>query len=126
MRCVVVPAGGGLGEGRRGFGWLREVVGEPRGKLVAEGVGEWLTVGREFLEEALVGNNGVYGLRGFVSCSNGTERSWRSLMRGEELVCARAGSGETLEGERRRGAVRAAAGDDEYQDRVAMGRVGAG
>ncbi len=60
-------------------------MGEP-GELVAEGVGEWLTVGREFLEEALVGNNGVYGLCGFVSCSNGTERSWRSLMRGEELV----------------------------------------
>ena len=76
-------------------------------ELVAEGIGEWLAVGREFLEEALVGNNGVYGLCGFVSCSNGTERSWRSLMRGEELVCARAGSGETLEGERRRGAVRA-------------------
>ncbi len=75
-------------------------------ELVEEGIGEWLTVGREFLEEALVGNNGVYGLCGLVSCSNGTEKGWRSLMRGEELVCARAGSGETLEGERRRGTVR--------------------
>src|SRR5438128_10890103 len=38
MRLVVVLAGGGLGEGRRCFGWLCEVVGEP-GELVAEGVG---------------------------------------------------------------------------------------
>ena len=74
---------------------------------MAEGIGGWLAVGREFLEEALVGNNGVYGLRWLASCSNGTERGWCSLMRGEELVCARAGSGETLKGERRRGAVAA-------------------
>ena len=65
---------------------------------MAEGVGEWLTVGREFLEEALVGNNGVYGLRWLVSSSNGTKRGWRSLMRGGgELVGARAGSVEELD-----------------------------
>ena len=29
MRFVGVPAGGGLGEDRRCFGWLREVMGEP-------------------------------------------------------------------------------------------------
>src|SRR5207237_1431577 len=97
-----------------------------------EGVGEvnW-RMGRVCLESSSGFESGRGGaFLGSVQCSkwNGGAvlRLWRCLRGREELVCARAGSGETLEGERRRGAVRAAAGDDEYQDGVAMGRVGAG
>ena len=66
-RWSFVPVKGGSGH------WKKWVYGWPE-ELVAEGIGGWLTVGREFLEEALVGNNGIYGLRWLASCSNGMKR----------------------------------------------------
>ena len=62
---------------------------------MAEGVGKGSLWGTKFSKGRSLATEASTAC-GFVSCSNGTERSWRSLMRGEEAGARAAELGGVL------------------------------